>query len=786
MRCLEKKAADRWQSAAELVPQLKAMATPSGGVTPTGTQPVTAVSAETAAQRSHPVRVAGLFGLASIGALAVVYLVMHQLGLPDWVFAGAVILLAIGLPIVLLTGHHERKRALARTTGIAVATPASGVLRWFTWRRALTGGGLAFAGLTALATVYMAMRVLGIGPVGTLVAAGVLEERGMLEDRTGDSSLSTSVTEAFRIDLAQSPVVKLMDASAISQVLQRMNRDPGTRVGVDLAREIAEREGVKAIVAGDIGTLGRSYVVSVRLLSSADGTELVALRESAEDDAALIGAVDRLSAKLRERIGESLKTIRAGEPLERVTTASLEALQLYSRAQQATQEGDFDRAIRLLEDAVGLDTAFAMAHRKLGVVLGNSAAGQSRVNAAVTRAYQHRDRLPSLERYLTIAYYYDQVEPDVDRTIDAYRSVLEFDPDDQTALNNLAIQLNGRREWEEAEKLLRHGLATGPIYQMFVNLLVSQARQGKWEETDTTLVEFEARMPDNPLVPWSAAAVAAAKREYEEGTRILRGLSEEARSSPGLRRRTSGLLIPLEEVQGKLASAEQAARGELAAAETEGNRGAALALAVGLARYDAAYRGDAGAAVRSVEEALKRYPIATIPPLDRPYFPIARVYAEAGQPNRARQMHEEWEQALPEIQRPLNERHLWGGTISMAEERYQDAVDAYRSYYDQVGCNVCGLHELARAYDQAGDVDSAVAVYERAVSLPDAGGVNSESRMLASTYIRLGELYEERGDRESAAEYYNQLVELWANADPELQPVVEDVKGRIARLVGER
>jgi hypothetical protein len=166
MRCLEKKAADRWQSAAELVPQLKAMATPSGGVTPTGTQPVTAVSAETAAQRSHPVRVAGLFGLASIGALAVVYLVMHQLGLPDWVFAGAVILLAIGLPIVLLTGHHERKRALARTTGIAVATPASGVLRWFTWRRALTGGGLAFAGLTALATVYMAMRVLGIGPVG--------------------------------------------------------------------------------------------------------------------------------------------------------------------------------------------------------------------------------------------------------------------------------------------------------------------------------------------------------------------------------------------------------------------------------------------------------------------------------------------------------------------------------------------------------------------------------------------------------------------------------------------
>jgi serine/threonine-protein kinase len=40
MKCLEKKAADRWQSAEELLPQLEALATPSGGITPTGTMPV--------------------------------------------------------------------------------------------------------------------------------------------------------------------------------------------------------------------------------------------------------------------------------------------------------------------------------------------------------------------------------------------------------------------------------------------------------------------------------------------------------------------------------------------------------------------------------------------------------------------------------------------------------------------------------------------------------------------------------------------------------------------------
>ena len=42
MRCLEKKPADRWQSAEELLPQLEALATPSGGVTPTDTLPMRA------------------------------------------------------------------------------------------------------------------------------------------------------------------------------------------------------------------------------------------------------------------------------------------------------------------------------------------------------------------------------------------------------------------------------------------------------------------------------------------------------------------------------------------------------------------------------------------------------------------------------------------------------------------------------------------------------------------------------------------------------------------------
>jgi len=44
MRCLEKKPADRWQSAEELLPHLETVSTPSGGLTPTATQPVSAIA----------------------------------------------------------------------------------------------------------------------------------------------------------------------------------------------------------------------------------------------------------------------------------------------------------------------------------------------------------------------------------------------------------------------------------------------------------------------------------------------------------------------------------------------------------------------------------------------------------------------------------------------------------------------------------------------------------------------------------------------------------------------
>ena len=787
MRCLAKHPADRPQTADELLGQLEAMATPTGATL--SEQSVISSGTAAAIRRSHPVRVATLFALAAVGVLALARLLVRLLGLPDWAFAGAVGVAAAGLPVFLWTGVIERRRALAGTSGRLAA--AAGVHHWFTWRRSLLSGAGAF-GLLGLGTAgYMAMRLLGIGPVGTLVASGVLAQRDRLvladfENRTKDSTLGPSLTEALRVDLAQSGVIRLLDGAAVGQALVRMGRAPGTPLDPALARELAQREGAKAVVHGQIDPLGRGYVVSAELESAADGTALVSLRETAQDDGAIIAAVDRLSHKLRERIGESLKTIRSSDPLEQVTTRSLEALRKYSQGVRASDAADMVRAATLLEEAIALDTTFAMAYRKLAVVLSNSGGAQSRISAAATQAFRHRDRLTPFERDLADAYYYTRVDYDPAKTEAAYRAALDQQPENGVALNNLALLFNSLRRFTEAESLAVRGLAVAPNqWALYTNAGVAQIGQAKYAAAARTVALMEQRSPSNPLRPFLRAFLALAQRHYDSAEVGARAVAETSRD-PTWQSSAAGTLAAINLVRGKLGSSEAQARRAMAFDEQRGVPGKVIDDAVEIAVMDVHYRNAPDAARREVEEALRRHPLASIPAEDRPYLDLAWLYADAGHPDRARQLLAEYEATVPEgVRRGQPFRHGAAAQIAFAEGRFQDAIRGYRTWYDEDSCAVCGLFLLGRAYEKAGQPDSALAVYERAVTTPGYLRAFEEDATLGPTYRRLAELYEERGQLDKARDYYGRFVDLWKDADPELQPIVRDVKQRLARLSAE-
>ena len=792
MRCLEKRPADRWQSAAELLGHLEAAATPStGGLTPTGTSPAVSSGTEEAIRRSHPVRVAVLFGVAAVAVIGLAFVLVRALGLPDWVLYGAAGLMAAGLPIIALTGHFERRRAEARATGRILPPSAGGVQHWFTWRKAIRGGLIAFGVLAVVAGGYTVMRLAGIGPAGTLVASGRLKAKDRMivadfENRTSDPGLAGSITEAFRIDLGQSPVVRLLSTAELAAALGRMQRDPASPLTAALAREIAAREGAKAVVSGEISPIGKGYVLSARLVDAADGSELVALRETADDDAGIVSALDRLSGRLRERIGESLRTIRGGEPLDQVTTGSLEALRLYTEAARRSDAGDSPGAVPLLEQALALDSGFAMAWRKLAVALANAAASEDRIIDATTRAYQHRERLPEIERQYTIAYYHNRVDVDPAREEAAYRRVLQLRPDDGTAVNNLAIlMLSGLRP-AVAESLIRP-LVASRNYPSNADLQLVAALVGQrlFDEADRFLGARLKAFPDHPLLLWARGYGTAAAQHFPEAERAWLTLGLKTRETEWRFAAALGLGGTLQ-AQGKLADAERQARQTATLAAARNLPGQALRTYADLARQYLLFRQDTAGALRLLEEGLRTFPLDSIPRYDRPLTALSVAHAVAGQTARARADLERYEAEVPIGVR----RGTWGwfearGWLALAEGRAQDAVAAFTAGRLVDGCPDCGNWEEGLAFERANQPDSALAAYQRAAATGSVWKPRGDALGLGPSLRRLGELYETRGDKTRALEAYTRFLDLWKDADPVLQPAVTAARERVAHLAGE-
>ncbi len=768
-------------------------------------------------------QVLGLYVAGSWVALQVVNEVVDSVALPGWVSGAAVVLLILGFPIVLATafvqqgagadggaaaGGSPRPESVPGDAGRPVPAggpaPAGAPIsppprarshRWLTWRNAVVGGVGAFALLGISTAAYVASRTLGIGPAATLVARGVLdsEDRILLADfsnRTADSLLAGVVTEALRIDLAQSNVVRLAEQSLVASGLDRMELPPETRVDATLGRLLAQREGIKAVLTGEIGAVGSNYVLTAQLLEPATGEVLFSHRETADGEDRIIEGINRLSRRIRERIGESLASIRGAPPLERVTTSDLEALRLYTQAVRAIEfEADDTRGLALLDEATERDTAFAAAYRKIGVTLSNRGEQRDRLVAALAEAYAHRDRLTRSERYMTVASYESSVNGNLQAAATAYENLLESDPTYYPALNNLAVVNFGLRDLEQAEDFARRA-AEVDVSSPFPldNLLWALAALGRLDEARATLDTADARFPDYPLNVAQRGQLAWLEGDGDRAVAAFDALLERRSVDPYFVQMANRLLAGVAAARGRLVEAESRFEASMRAAIGRGVLEGYYESALARARIELEGRRDTAAALRAVEEALREHPFETMTPADRPYLPVADVFASAGRLDRARGLVDAFEAEVdPGVRTPDRERALLRtqALVALGEGRTDDAIDLIRRS-DTGGCLPCALPYLANAFERAGEADSAAAAYEAYVTMSWMDRIYLDHAELPRALERLGQLYDERGDLENAANYYARFVELWAEADEELQPRVRAARARLEAIVRER
>ena len=794
LACLAKDPDDRPQQARDLVRVLETVTSSGAGA---------AAPAVLHGGRIRLGRALALWAGATAGVALTAWAASDVVGLPDWVFPGSVGVMLAGLPAILGTAYVQRTAHRAytatphRTPGGTpsmqhgtMATLALKASPHVSWRRTWLGGSLAVGAFAVLVVGYMVTRALGIGPAASLRGTGAFGDRETLvvadfRSPPGDSTLGGTVAEALRTDLGQSSSLNVLTRASIRQILALMERPTESAVSFDLAREIATREGAKAVLDGGIVRLGQTYVISGRLVAALDGAELATFRETAANDDELLGALGKLSRAVRERAGESLRTIRASSELERVTTPSLPALRKYVEGSLiADEQGDSDRGIAMLREAVALDTSFAMAWRKLAVILNNEGLDRGEALAAVSTAYRHRARLTEMERLLTEGYYFTQgPEPSHDKALAAYEDAIRLDSNSTSALNNAGVVYLQKRDLERAEAMYRRVTKLPRSFGgAFTNLIRVQVRNGRFDAADSTVAAFETRFPKSTERADAAWFVAWGRGDLDRADSIGRmGYAAAPGSRPAIRAALGVGLVA--ERRGKLRESQRwtaiASEATVRAAPSAANR---FAPALDTA-YFAAVLGDAGGARAAIARGLARVPMDSIAPSERPWDRVAEIAILIEDPALARQALAGYARDLASSARDSAGRHaFYAAGVAFAERRWDDAIrvlheaDRRLSIYDRNA-----WVQLARAHDLAGHADSAAAYYEKFVSTADAEAY-LDAHWLAPALRSLGELYASKGDNRKAIEQYNRFVEMWRNADPELQPQVKEAQDRLAQL----
>jgi eukaryotic-like serine/threonine-protein kinase len=792
---LQKDPADRVRSASEVLRALDSVGT--------GSAPTAALGAPGMLPKAL-----GLYALATGAVALLAKAAVVGIGLPDWVFPGAVLVMLLGLPALLATAYVKRvaRQAITATPtltpgGSMVARVPSGTIatmalkanRHVSWRRTARGGAYSMGAFVLLVTGFMTLRALGIGPWGSLLAAGTLsaDSRIVLADFTAapeDSSLATIVSAAVRAALSQSNSIRALEVAEVSDVLQQMKRGRETRLDPAVAREVATRAGAAAVLGGRLARVGAGYAVSLELTSTADQVSLASYQGTADGAKDLLEVVDDLARKLRGKVGESLKRVQRSIPLAQATTGSLDALRRYSEAVQANDvDNDYDRAVRAAREAVALDSTFALAWRKLYVALFNARSSPAARDSALERAERYADRLPDVEKYMVRGAYYEghRVNAHRGKAISAYQAAYAVDSSNTTAINQLAILFGSRREYDSAMRYVRRELEVQPIPNNVARLASGFISLGRPDDAAALLDSVVRASPE--------AATASAILQGRHAVYVARGdhdsaaaIAAEMSGSQAIPVRLAGLQREAGQatISGKLTRAI-AFNDQIddLLAQRGGTRFDGLAEATG----DILFRGRQAQGVQRIEAIVAGRQWAAASPEERPYFWTVVLYARAGRLDRARQQLARYLAEDPRARAPANQQSLAlvHGEIALAEKNPEEALRQFRAADLEedgapTGCEACTHFNLARAFDLAGQSDSTITYFERYLAVPAPRRPDWSS--LAQVEKRLGELYDSRNERQKAILHYAAFVEQWKHADADLQPAVATVKRRLNEL----
>jgi DNA-binding winged helix-turn-helix (wHTH) protein/tetratricopeptide (TPR) repeat protein len=361
---------------------------------------------------------------------------------------------------------------------------------------------------TAVALAAIAIATVGVSsslapsrpPADT---AAFTEEDSVLvadfDNSTGDPVFDGTLRQALAVQLAQSPFVNVFPEERVRETLRFMGRSPDDRVTRAVAREVAQRQGVKALLAGSIASFGRHYVINLEAVNAATGETLVREQVEAESRESVLRRLGEAAARVREELGESLGSIEEFDaPIEQATTPSLEAFKAYDLGRKKHFAGQYFDAVPLYRRAVELDPDFAIAHAALGIAYGIAQEYDLAARSS-QRAFDLRARATERERFYIAARYYMDVLHDGDRAIETLELWKQTYPRDFVPRTNLGARYCAIGEHERALEEAREGVRLNPDAGVaYVSLAHSAICLGRYRDATAALEQARARKLEPP------------------------------------------------------------------------------------------------------------------------------------------------------------------------------------------------------------------------------------------------------------------------------------------------
>ncbi len=588
---------------------------------------------------------------------------------------------------------------------------------------------------------------------------------------TGDPVFDGTLKQALAVQLEQSPYLNVFPQERVRDTLKFMGRSPDERLTPDLARDICQREGIKAVLNGAISTIGTQYVVDVNAVNCQTGDSLARQQVQADKKEQVLGAVGKAASSLRGKLGESLASVQKFDaPVEEATTSSLEALKAFSLGETERAKGDEFSAIPFCKHAIELDLNFANAYARFGQAYANT--GQ--IGPAIEntkQAFERRERTSEVEKLYISTHYYDIVTGESDKAAEAYQLWRRTYPRDSIPTNNLSANYAAIGKYDQAlaealetvrlapnealgyqniggdylgmnrfaeakavrEKQIAANMDTasdhGDLYTLAFLELDTAAMQrqvdwakGKPDEFDFLQVVAEAASSRGRLQTarenFTKAADLARQRKFDE-----------------IAARTMGFQAVDE---GLVGNASQVRDGAAAALAISRNRPTMLLCASALA-----LAGDTAKASAIADEVAKLFPLHTL--INSVALPTIRAQVEIDR-----------------------------GNPSKAIELLRTAAP----YEFGSITRVLPTYIRAQAYLKAHQSSEAAAEFQKIL---DHRGVCLTATECSLAHLGLGRARALAGDNAGARTAYQDFLALWKDADPDV-PVLKEAQAEYAKL----